>query len=427
MNQDRVELLSRLESEAAPGPLHCEKILTALFIPALDAVARSRARREEFPPPARPRLRRSGAVHPPLPLRAIRGDDRALQVRLRARAARTFRARSLSWRLHFIMGALSYTLAGTDALKLIAELNPHETDNDELLLRRLAPFLLAGLQAPLPELSDVTTRARRRARPPTVRRAPESPPKDTTMLILIWAVAGVIAATALAYANAPGVAWTLALAALLGVSWATPILPFWANARADGVRWASLRWCSMFARCGACSSATGCSRCSAKSCRRCRRPSAKRSKPAPCGGTASFSPVDPTGRGCSPSPQPAAQRRRAALPRPRGRGALRDDHRLGDHQRLQGSAAARVAVHQGQAAFFGMIIAKEYGGLGFSAYAHSQVMTKLVDALRHGGGHRAWSRTRSGRASCSRTTAPTSRSAITCRASRRAWRFRASR
>jgi hypothetical protein len=35
--------------------------------------------------------------------------------------------KELSWRLHFIMGALSYTLAGTDALKIIAELNPVET------------------------------------------------------------------------------------------------------------------------------------------------------------------------------------------------------------------------------------------------------------------------------------------------------------
>jgi hypothetical protein len=54
------------------------------------------------------------------------------------------------------MGALSYTLAGTDALKLIAELNPRETANDEVLLRRLAPFLLAGLKAPLPDLPDVS-------------------------------------------------------------------------------------------------------------------------------------------------------------------------------------------------------------------------------------------------------------------------------
>jgi len=72
-----------------------------------------------------------------------------------ARALPQMPRKELSWRLHFIMGALSYTLAGTDALKLIAELNPVESDNDEILLRRLAPFLLAGLTAPLPDLSDV--------------------------------------------------------------------------------------------------------------------------------------------------------------------------------------------------------------------------------------------------------------------------------
>ena len=61
--------------------------------------------------------------------------------------------KELSWRLHFIMGALSYTLAGTDALKLIAELAPTDAGNDEILLRRLAPFLLAGLESPLPAAS----------------------------------------------------------------------------------------------------------------------------------------------------------------------------------------------------------------------------------------------------------------------------------
>ena len=54
------------------------------------------------------------------------------------------------------MGALSYTLAGTDALRLIAELTPAETGNDEVLLQRLAPFLLAGLQSPLPDGADAT-------------------------------------------------------------------------------------------------------------------------------------------------------------------------------------------------------------------------------------------------------------------------------
>ena len=55
----------------------------------------------------------------------------------------------LTWRLHFVMGALSYTLAGTDALKLMAQVMPHDKDNDEMLLQRLAPFLAAGLKAPL--------------------------------------------------------------------------------------------------------------------------------------------------------------------------------------------------------------------------------------------------------------------------------------
>src|ERR1700752_3751032 len=36
MNHARVGLLTRLEAEAAPRSLSCEKILTALFVPALD-------------------------------------------------------------------------------------------------------------------------------------------------------------------------------------------------------------------------------------------------------------------------------------------------------------------------------------------------------------------------------------------------------
>jgi hypothetical protein len=83
-----------------------------------------------------------------------------------ARALPQFPKRELSWRLHFVMGALAYTLAGTDAWKLIAAINPEESDNDALLLHRLAPFLVAGLQAPLPvtEPEKATSEAPRRPR-----------------------------------------------------------------------------------------------------------------------------------------------------------------------------------------------------------------------------------------------------------------------
>jgi AcrR family transcriptional regulator len=155
MNQQRLELLTRLESRAAPAPLTCDRILLALFVPAL-RLARDPARGgNNF-------LRLLGRAYAdPAPfIRQFLSDQYAVMIaRFKAAFARALPhlpRRELSWRLHFIMGALSYTLAGTDAFKIIAELNPRDSGNDELLLRRLAPFLLAGLTTPLPDLDDVT-------------------------------------------------------------------------------------------------------------------------------------------------------------------------------------------------------------------------------------------------------------------------------
>ncbi|HVS55670.1 MAG TPA: hypothetical protein VHJ55_05380 [Casimicrobiaceae bacterium] len=47
-----------------------------------------------------------------------------------------------------------HTLAGVDALEVMAALNFSEADDDEALLCRLAPFLIAGLKAPLPDLIE---------------------------------------------------------------------------------------------------------------------------------------------------------------------------------------------------------------------------------------------------------------------------------
>ncbi len=152
MNQERLDLLSALERAAAPDPVACEQILSAMFVPALK-LARDRERGgKDF-------LRLLGRAYAdPAPfIRQFLSAQYAVMI-LRfksafARALPELPPKELSWRLHFIMGALSYTLAGTDALKLIAELTPTESGNDEMLLRRLAPFLLAGLQSPLPETS----------------------------------------------------------------------------------------------------------------------------------------------------------------------------------------------------------------------------------------------------------------------------------
>jgi len=155
MNQERVALLTRYEHSAAPHPLSCEKIFAAMFIPALK-LARDRERGgKNF-------LRLLGRAYAdPAPfIRHFLSDQYAVMIaRFKAafrRALPQLPKKELTWRLHFIMGALSYTLAGTDTLKLIAALSPGEADNDELVLRRLAPFLIAGLRAPLPDISELS-------------------------------------------------------------------------------------------------------------------------------------------------------------------------------------------------------------------------------------------------------------------------------
>lgn len=65
------------------------------------------------------------------------------------------------WRLHFMLGAMSYAIAGTDILQVITgveigEISGREPDGvseAKRLSERLMPFLLGGLRAPLPHLA----------------------------------------------------------------------------------------------------------------------------------------------------------------------------------------------------------------------------------------------------------------------------------
>jgi AcrR family transcriptional regulator len=67
------------------------------------------------------------------------------------------------WRLHFMLGAMSYAIAGTDVLQVITGLElgdiaGHDVDNNKSeakrLSERLMPFLLGGLRAPLPRFAE---------------------------------------------------------------------------------------------------------------------------------------------------------------------------------------------------------------------------------------------------------------------------------
>ncbi len=157
MNQDRLQLLTAYEADTAgksgKGALTCEQIISAMFIPALKLARDHEQGGKNF-------LRLLGRAYAdPAPfIREFLSNQYAEMItRFRAafgRALPHLPREEVSWRLHFVMGALSYTLAGTDALKMIAQFHPEEVNNDELLLKRLAPFLAAGLRAPLQQASD---------------------------------------------------------------------------------------------------------------------------------------------------------------------------------------------------------------------------------------------------------------------------------
>ncbi len=148
MNNDRMALLAAYEAAAGGQPLSCEKIISAMFIPALKLARDHEQGGKNF-------LRLLGRAYAdPAPfIREFLSSQYAEMVgRFRAAfglALPHLPREEVSWRLHFVMGALSYTLAGSDGLKLIAQINPADADNDELLLKRLAPFLAAGLRAPV--------------------------------------------------------------------------------------------------------------------------------------------------------------------------------------------------------------------------------------------------------------------------------------
>lgn len=61
------------------------------------------------------------------------------------------------WRFHFMLGATSYAIAGTDALRLVTDWQIEEEDSTDRLDRlvpRLMSFLLGGLRSPLPQFSE---------------------------------------------------------------------------------------------------------------------------------------------------------------------------------------------------------------------------------------------------------------------------------
>ena len=75
-----------------------------------------------------------------------------------ARALPEVPSGELFWRMHFMFGTLSYTLAATDTVQLIAGFKPEDRHDSRALQERLVQFLTAGLLAPMPGSSSNTVR-----------------------------------------------------------------------------------------------------------------------------------------------------------------------------------------------------------------------------------------------------------------------------
>lgn len=155
VNQERLRVLDALEAEAGGKPLKPSQILDAFFGTLLRLAADPEHAGRHFL-----QLLERTMTDPAGFLRALFASEYAdvmarYQNALYAALPDVPRA-EIMWRFHFMLGATSYALMGTDTLRHLTDwqLAPAEqADNPALLLPRLMSFLLGGLRAPLAPVS----------------------------------------------------------------------------------------------------------------------------------------------------------------------------------------------------------------------------------------------------------------------------------
>ncbi|MCW8943679.1 MAG: TetR family transcriptional regulator [Sedimenticola sp.] len=147
MNKQRIEMLDAMEKKAAGQPLPLEAILRSFIEPALRASLNPKQGGTNFIQLlGRTHAEPGPEVHDFLPLLYEKVKDR-----YRTALAKTLPDLSqeeLSWRVHFVIGTIAFTLAGTDALEMIESCRYCDPADIEGIIQRLLPFLVGGLSAP---------------------------------------------------------------------------------------------------------------------------------------------------------------------------------------------------------------------------------------------------------------------------------------
>jgi AcrR family transcriptional regulator len=154
MNAERIGALDALEQQAGARPLAPEQIIRAFIGASLRMI-------EDVKDGGRNFIRLLGRTYtePAKQIRALIGQLHAPAMeRFKAAFARALPEvprDELVWRMHFMFGTLSYTLAATDTVQLIAGCKPEDRYDAKLLEARLVAFLSAGLLAPPPQHRNV--------------------------------------------------------------------------------------------------------------------------------------------------------------------------------------------------------------------------------------------------------------------------------
>ena len=144
VNAQRIALLDAYEAEAGGDPVPAEKLLDAFFRPVIAMVG---SHAHEFVP----LIGRIYTEPGEFAERLYKQQFEHLAQRFVpafARALAELPREELFWRLHFAIGALAHTMAGSRMLALMSG-GASSVSDAEGTLKRLKTFVLAGLQAPV--------------------------------------------------------------------------------------------------------------------------------------------------------------------------------------------------------------------------------------------------------------------------------------
>lgn len=153
LNRERLRILDDLERKAAGKPLRPSQILEAFFGTLL-----TMGEREELGGAVFLRLIGRTLTEPANFIREFfAGEYQEVVERYKKalyRALPDVPEDEIAWRFQFMLGAMSYSIAGTDTLRILGGISLSD-EGDAIFARRLRerlmPFLLGGLRAPMPE------------------------------------------------------------------------------------------------------------------------------------------------------------------------------------------------------------------------------------------------------------------------------------